>query len=237
MFRSLFNNLTEAEKNAAIENIVKHASPRPDFFLMLVLSVSIAVFGVLLNSTVILIASMLIAPMLYPLVALALGISAADDKLIGRALYTLVKSVAYCLGASFVISLLFAGAGAETVSLGIEAGGSGSYMFAIVAVIAGLAAAFAMTKPQLNETLPGVAIATTLVPPLAIAGIGLSRLDWGMISNALLLFLVNVIGIMFASLIVFSLLRFSLKRSVTQEAVKEEVQEAEREIRRAKSDA
>jgi len=95
-------------------------------------------------------------------------------------------------------------------------------MYAIVAAIAGFAAAFAMTKPHLNETLPGVAISVALVPPLASAGVALSVFEWGVFSNALMLFVVNVIGILFSAMIVFALLRFSVKKTVAVEIIKEE---------------
>ncbi|HEX5774988.1 MAG TPA: DUF389 domain-containing protein [Candidatus Paceibacterota bacterium] len=223
MIESLFHNVTEAEKNQAIENIIRHASPRQDFFLMLILSISMAGFGVLLGSTVILIGSMLIAPLLYPLLSLSLGIIVADGKLITLSVYTMLKSVVLALTAAFLIGLLFAGAGLPDLALlGIEAGGAPSLIYAFVAVIAGFAAAFATTKPNLNETLPGVAIAVTLVPPLAIAGISISLLNWALASNALLLFLVNVIGIMFSAMIVFALFQFSAKGSVAERAVQEE---------------
>ena len=73
----------------------------------------------------------------------------------------------------------------------------------VVAAIAGFAAAFAMTKSTLNEMLPGVAIAVALVPPLAVAGIGLAHFDWTIFANAFLLFLTNVIGIVLFAVVVF----------------------------------
>lgn len=86
-----------------------------------------------------------------------------------------------------------------------------------------------MTKPHLNDTLPGVAIAVALVPPLAEAGVALSSFDWTVFSNAMLLLLVNFIGIVFSAMIVFALLRFSVKKTVTQEAVKEQEKVIEKE--------
>lgn len=231
MFDILFNNLKESEKNEAIENIIQHASPRADFFMMLVLSMSMAVFGILLGSSVILIGSMLIAPLLYPVLSLSLGIIVSDPKLVGRSFYTLLKSIGLGLSAGLVIGLLFAGAsyGGGTLPLSEYIGGASSFMYTVVAVIAGLAAAFAITKPHLNETLPGVAIAVALVPPLATAGLGLALFDWEMFSGALLLFVANIIGIMFSVMIVFAMLRFSLKKGVTEEAVKSDEQEIKQE--------
>lgn len=238
MFEPLFHNLREEDKNAAIENIIQHASPRPDFFLMLTLAIAMAVFGVLLGSTVILIGSMLIAPLLYPLLSLSLGIIVADEKLIGRSLLTLAQSVGLGLAAGFVIGLLFGGASVADLSpLGLTAGDTPAFMYAVVAAIAGFTAAFAITKPHLNETLPGVAIAVALVPPLAVVGVGLAFFDWSMVSNALLLFIINIIGIMFSAMIVFAMLRFSIKKEVAQKASEEEEQEIREEAQFAKKDA
>ena len=218
---ALFRNVTDADKDAAIEGIIEHATPRSDFFLMLILSVSMAAFGVLLGSSVILIGSMLIAPLLYPLLSLALGIIIADEKLIGRSVYTLAKSFAFALLAGVVIGFLFS-AQNTAVPFALVVGESASLMYAVVAAIAGFAAAFAMTKPHLNETLPGVAISVSLVPPLAVAGVALSMLNWTAFSDALLLFVVNMIGIIFSAMVVFALMRFSVKRKVVEEVVKRE---------------
>lgn len=233
MFEALFHNVTESEKNAAVEGIIQHATPRQDFFLMLGLSVSMAAFALVLNSTVILVGSMLIAPLLFPLLSLSLGVIVADEKLIGRSVYTIGKSVIIALVAGFVIGFLFSGHSSETlVPFGVS-GSPPSLIYAIIAAIAGFAAAFAMIKPHLNDTLPGVAISVSLVPPLAAAGVALSIFDWTAFSNAVLLFLVNVIGIVFSAMIVFALFRFGIKKTVAHEAVKEEDREIRKEEKRA----
>jgi uncharacterized hydrophobic protein (TIGR00271 family) len=222
VFEALFHNISDQDKNDAIESIIQRATPRQDFFLVLTLALAMAAFGILLGSTIILIGSMLIAPLLYPLLSLSLGVVTSDNKLIMRAVVTLVKSIGIGLGSAFVIGFVFAGSAVETFPFYVAVGGSSSLMYAIVAAIAGFAAAFAMTKPHLNESLPGVAIAVALVPPLAFAGVALSSFNWPVFLNSTLLFLVNVIGIMFSAMIVFSMLRFSVKKRVTTEVVKEE---------------
>lgn len=224
MLNGILNNVTESEKNDAVENIIQHATPRQDFFLLLVLSVSMAAFGILLNNVVILVGSMLIAPLLYPIISLSLGVIVADEKLIGRSFYTIFKSIGLSLAASFVISFLFSNRINGTVlkSYAFNENEPSPLMYLLVAAIAGFAAAFAVVKPRLNETLPGVAISVSLVPPLAAAGIALSLFDWAVFSSALLLFLGNIIGIVFSAMIVFSLLKFSVKKTITKEVIKEE---------------
>jgi uncharacterized membrane protein len=146
---------------------------------------------------------------------------------LGRSLYTLVKSVVLALAASFVIGLFFTGTDLSTIT--IVNGSVPTLAFAVVASIAGFAAAFAMTKANLNEMLPGVAISVALVPPLAVAGIGLSHFDWAIFVNALLLFLTNVVGIVLFATVVFSLMGFAAKRRAARLAVREEEQEIQQE--------
>jgi len=220
MFQAFFRNITEKEKTGAVENIITHASPRMDFFLMMVLSVAMAVCGVLAGSVAVVIASMLIAPMLYPLLSFALGIVLADEALIARSFLTIVKAVALSLAAAFVIGLLFVGSPLSSIALVTAAVPSAWYV--LVAAIAGFAGAFSVVKPRFNENLPGVAIAVSLVPPLAISGVGLAHFNWTVAVNAFLLFLLNVAGIVAVSVIVFSLFGFYIKRKIAEEAVKED---------------
>lgn len=233
MFNGIFNNLSEGDKNDAVESIIQHASPRHDFFLMLFLSVSMAAFGILLDSTIILVGSMLIAPLLFPLFSFTLGIIMVDEKLIRRSSITIIKSVTFALLASFMIGALFAARESSTTPLLITTIGSApSLIYAIVAAISGFAGAFAMAKPHLNASLPGVAVSVSLVPPLATAGIALSLFNVTAFTNALLIFLVNVIGITFSGLIVFSLLQFSKKKAVASEVIKEEDKIIKHEVKK-----
>lgn len=64
--------------------------------------------------------------------------------------------------------------------------------------------------------MPGVAISVALIPPLAVVGIGLARGEWFIISSALMLFLLNIGGIIFASIVVFSTMNFYIRRKVAQ---------------------
>jgi uncharacterized membrane protein len=96
----------------------------------------------------------------------------------------------------------------------------------LVAIVAGLASAFALVKPKLSETIPGIAISVSLVPPLAVAGIGLSVFDFTIFKGALGLFVINVIGVIIASSLVFSLMNFYSVRKGAKKALTEEEQEA-----------
>ena len=79
----------------------------------------------------------------------------------------------------------------------------------VIALAGGVAAAYALTEPNLSAALPGVAIATALMPPLCTIGIGVALNRWDVAGGATLLFITNTITIAFASVLVFFLRGFS----------------------------
>ncbi len=227
----LFNNLTGKDKSNAVERLISASTPSQDFFLMVVLSVLTATFGLLLNNVAVIIGSMLIAPILYPILSLSLGIIMSDPKLISRSFYTLVKSTVFGITISALATLLFANRLTE-ITPEIISRTHASLPYIMIAIAAGLAGSFALVKPQLNETLPGIAISVALIPPLGVIGIGLAQLNWELISGAFLMFLVNAIGIVFASMLTFSMMNFYVKREKAEETIKKEDAKVERQIKK-----
>lgn len=223
--------MTEADKNKAIKRLIEESTPRDDFFLLAVLSVLMASLGLLLNSVAVIIGSMLIAPLLSPILGVSLGIVMADGRLILRSFWTLAKAVGFSVPASAVTTLLFASQAGLGPGLNPEilARTQPSILAIAVAVVAGLAASFAIIKPHLNASLPGVAISVALIPPLAVTGIGLARFNWTIVTDSFLLFLANAVGIVFASMVVFSLMNLYVKRPVAEKEIDKEDRRLEQE--------
>jgi len=223
----MFQKSDSKEKSDAVEKLIATSSPRPSFFTMIILSVMMATLGLIMNDIAVIIGSMLIAPMLYPILSLSMGIVMMDAKLIFRAILTFLISVVYGLIGAIVFTLIFASKTfeyTEQILSRIEP----SIMHLTVAVVAGMGASFALVKPRLSENLPGVAISVALVPPIAVIGIGLARLDYEIALGALELFLLNTVGIVFASLLVFTVMKFSVKKKVAEEAIKKEEKDMEK---------
>lgn len=192
-----------------------------------------ATFGLILDNSAVVIGSMLIAPMLYPVLGLSMGIIMSDTKLIARSFYTVLKSSIFGIIAAFFAAIFFSGQ--AQLSSEIISRTQPSLPYVAIAIIAGLAASFAMAKPHLNETLPGIAISVALIPPLATVGIGAARFDWNIISKSLILFVVNIIGIVFASMVTFSLMNLYGKRNLAAETALKEDLKVEKEKEEAKS--
>lgn len=217
----IFESLTEEHKNQAIKKLIKNSTPDQDFFLLILLSVIMAAFGLLIDNSSVVIGSMLIAPLLSPVLSLSMGVVMADSKLISRAFYTILKSAALAIGFSAIITVFFYSKAEFTTTTLIDQI-QPSLVYGAIGLVAGLAASFALVKPDLNESLPGVAISVTLIPPLSAIGIGIARLNWLIINNALIVFVINVIGIIFASLIIFSLMNLYVKKHVAEQAIARE---------------
>lgn len=228
----LFKNLREQDKTHAVQKLIHGSTPSQDFFFMIILAMLTATFGLLLNNIPVIIGSMLISPILYPILSIALGITISDGKIISRAIFTVLKSLTFGILSSTLATFLFIDfAGNVTPDLlAIRP----SIVNLLIALIAGFAASFALAKEQLSDTLPGTAISVTLIPPVAATGIGLALLNPEIVKNAILMFSVNSLGIIFAGTITFSLMNFYSKRNKAEEEVKKEDKKVKEEAIKAK---
>lgn len=229
----LFNNLTEKDKINAVERLITQSTPNQDYFLMIVLSILTAVFGILMGSIPVIIGSMLIAPLLSPILSLSLGVVISDSNLIDRSFVTIIKSVIIGAGTATIAALLFGGG---SIPEELITSSEPSLLYAAVAIIAGFAASFALVKPKLNEMLPGVAIAVALIPPIALIGIGLADWSWATISGSFLVLITNIVGIVFAGMVTLSLMNFYTKKKAAEVVVKKEDEKLEQEKEQAEEE-
>lgn len=229
---TVFKNFTDKDKTNAVERLISGGTPSQDFFLMIILSILTATFGLLQNSSAIIIGSMLIAPILYPVLSLSLGIIMSDYKVISRSFWTLIKSVVLGVAFANMATLLFSSQ-FDGITQEILSRAEPNLVSVVVAIIAGIAASFALVKPQLNETLPGIAISVSMIPPIAVIGIGIAQLNWQLVSGSFLLFLVNTIGVVFASMVTFSLMNFYGKKKEADQTIVKEDRKIKRDIKKA----
>lgn len=222
-----FQSIEEQDKARVVRLLMESSTPNFDYFFMMALAVVMATLGLLAGSIAIVIGSMLIAPVLFPLLSLSLGVVMSDYKVLSRAARTLVQSIVLAVAASAAMTFLFGNgfsAGEAVMTLALP-----SLLHFFVAVVAGLAVAYALAKPKWNETLPGIAISVALIPPLATVGIGLAQFDFALATGAFVMFAVNFIGIAVAAMTLFSLMNLYAKRHVAQSTIKEEDEKVEAE--------
>ena len=172
------------------------------FCFILTLSTIIATLGLMADSAVIIVGAMLIAPMMKPIIALAYSLVISHKKLAVRAAITLALGILLTILVSGGVEQIFDLKG-ETNQ--ILARIHPSLIDLGVAIAAGIAAAMANVRRNVADSLPGVAIAVALVPPLCVVGIGLSLFNWQIALGAAFLFSVNLLAIIFCAGFVFLL--------------------------------
>src|SRR5690606_25996538 len=97
-----------------------------------------------------------------------------------------------------------------------------SLLYLLVAIVAGLAASFALARPDWNESIPGIAISVALIPPLATVGIGIAQLNLAIAVGAFVMLLINFVGISAAGVVSFSLMKLYQKRHIAQRTIEKE---------------
>lgn len=176
------------------------------FLTLMVLSTLLASVGLFANSAPVIIGAMILAPLMAPIISLSMGLLRQEVNLLITSSKTLLLglflSLAVAACASFIMPF-------ERVTAEISARLSPSLLDLAVAVISGIAAAYAHARIEAAKSMAGVAIAVALVPPLAVTGIGLGWHDYHVAWGALLLFLTNLAGIVFAACLTFMALGFA----------------------------
>ena len=181
------------------------ADPKIDFFIMIGLSAAIATFGLLQNSAAVIIGAMLVAPLMAAIFGLSLSVVRGDVRLLRRAASALVRGIALSVAVSTLLTLIMP---ATTLYSEILNRTQPSLLDLGVALASGAAGAYALCRKEVSAALPGVAIAAALVPPLAVAGIGLARWEGSIAGGAMLLFFTNLVAISAAGGLVFIWLGF-----------------------------
>lgn len=177
-----------------------------DFIALLTASTVIATFGLFQSSAAVIIGAMIIAPLMRPLVGLALALLTADMLLLRRSSLTLACGTV--VGASIAggLALLL-----QQIELTPEilARTKPNLLDLGIAFFAGAIGAYCQTKKNLADSLAGVAIAVALVPPLSVVGFGLALGQKELWQGASLLYLTNLVGITIAGSLVFFVMGYA----------------------------
>ena len=188
------------EQETIRRNIREGASLSVPYLVMNALAAVVASYGLLENSTAVVIGAMIIALLLGPITGIALALVDGDQSLLRKALAAEVSGVLLVLVIGFLIGKLH-----EGVSPGSEITGrtAPNILDLVIALAGGAAGAYATTSPRLSAGLVGVAIATALVPPLCSCGICVAHGLYREGGGAFLLFLTNFVAIQSVTSLVF----------------------------------
>ncbi|MDE2096064.1 MAG: DUF389 domain-containing protein [Patescibacteria group bacterium] len=205
---------SKEDKEGAVNEVLEKTLPDRDFYLLVFGAVLFAVCGIFLDSVAVLIASMIIAPLAYPILGLGLGIVVRNRRLVARTAGMLVIAIAAAILGAAAITLFFGYLRVDPAFISFE---SNLYLATVVAIIAGFIAAYGLVRSKVGSAMTGIGIAVSLMPPLVATGIGLVDAASFPLGRTLLVFFLNVVGILAGSIVVFSAMGFaSLHRRMDQ---------------------
>ena len=212
--------ISQSDRKDFCETIIDSSAPNADFYFLVILSALIVTLGLARDNVVLLIGGMLVAPILSSVLAISLGLIILNGRVVFRSIRILFTSIILSVLVSFFIGAITY-YDIRSISL-INYMEVSVYTF-VVALVAGTAASYTWSKPNLNSTLPGIAITVTLIPPMSAIGLALASLDYAVAWKATEVLFLNILGIVLASLAVFFFMQFyKAKRKIIAEMNEEE---------------
>ncbi|MFW7377518.1 MAG: TIGR00341 family protein [Oligoflexus sp.] len=202
----LINHAAVDEFKELFSHLRENSQVSESYVVLMVLSTLLACFGLFANSSPVIIGAMILAPLMSPIISLSMGVLRQNQRLVSDSSKTLLFGVSLALGFAMILTWVTP---LRIINDEISARLSPTLLDLGIAVISGIAGAYAHARAEIAKSLAGVAIAVALVPPLAVAGIGMGWAEWSVFFGAFLLFLTNLSGIVLAAALTFLFLGFS----------------------------
>ncbi len=201
-----FSHALESDFKDLFLALKDNASITSTYVLLMILSALLATLGLFLNSPSIVIGAMVLAPLMSPIISLSMGLLRSDAELSRKALMSLSVGMMLALSLSALMAYLL-----PFRELTSEIAGRlhPSTLDLMVAVLSGIAGAVGNAKEKVAKSMPGVAIAVALVPPLCVSGIGIGWWDFEVFYGAMLLFLTNLTGIILTAGLSFMVMGYA----------------------------
>ncbi len=178
---------------------------------ILIFAILVASVGLNMNSTAVIIGAMLISPLMGPINGIGYSIATYNMQLFRKS----IKNFGFAVGASLLASTLyFAISPVSTAHSELLARTSPTIYDVLIAFFGGLAGIVAISSKQKGNVIPGVAIATALMPPLCTAGYGLATAQFSYFFGAFYLFTINTVFIAIATLMISQILKFPIRTIV-----------------------
>lgn len=199
------------------DRLVSGAQVKGTNMCVLILAVLIASIGLNMNSTAVIIGAMLISPLMGSIMAIAFGMATGQFEIAERHLLGFVLQI----GISLITSTLYFSITPISASTSeLLARTSPTIWDVMIAICGGIAGAIGMTRKEKSNVIPGVAIATALMPPLCTAGYGLATHQMKYFFGAAYLFLLNAYFIFFATVVVLLMLQLPARIHMSDEKLK-----------------
>lgn len=186
------------------------------FVTLMTFAAVIATMGVLNDSTAVVIGAMLIAPLMTPLMGIAISVVMGWPNRLSRSAAIALVGVLLTIAISYLLTRMAPATFDPTTNGQIISRSTPTVVDLIIATAAGAAGAYGLSRPDVSDALPGVAIAISLVPPLSVIGIAYAEEEWAAGNGALLLFTTNALAIVIMGGVTFVLTGVTPLRQVAE---------------------
>jgi len=206
--KNIFDLDTDSSKISTIEQINKDVHLRGPNIVYLICSAILTSVGLDINSPAVIIGAMLISPLMSPILGIGLSVGIQDKESFFTSLRVFSISVLVSL---LVSTLYFILSPLGNTTSEILARIKPTALDIIIAFFGGMAGIVAITRSKMAAVIPGVAIATALMPPICTAGYGLASAQFEYFFGAIYLFFINTVFISFSSYLIVRYLKFPFK--------------------------
>jgi uncharacterized hydrophobic protein (TIGR00271 family) len=195
------------------KRLEKYTGTKRSFFILITLASAIATIGLILNNTAIIIGAMVVAPLVTPVFGFSLNLIVLRIRQTIKAILMLSIGTISAILTATLVTLLITFIDGDTITLTTEiiSRTDANFLYLLVAFCSGIAGAYAYVKPEILTSVAGIAISVAIIPPLAVAGIGIGLGEWTLVTTSLLLYVINLAGISFGSIITFLSFGFGTK--------------------------
>lgn len=176
---------------------------------LLMCSIMVASLGLDLNSPAVIIGAMLISPLMSPILGIGLSFGIEDRDMLRNSFFHLLVAIGIALVTSFIYFKLTP-FGAKTPEINSRT--APTLLDVMVAFFGGIAGIVSGSRKDQSNAIPGVAIATALMPPLCVTGYGLAKGDWEAMVYSFYLFFINATFVALATYLIVRLLKFPQKQ-------------------------
>lgn len=213
-------NLSEGEddRQKTLESVRKSITFRGANLWILACAILVASVGLNVNSTAVIIGAMLISPLMGPIVGAGFALGIYDFTLLKKSLLNLFIATAVSLSVS---TLYFLISPFKDVQSELLARTAPNIYDILIAFFGGIVGAIAVTRIEKGNPVPGVAIATALMPPLCTAGYGIATGQWTYFLGAFYLYCINCVFIGIATFIIIKYLKYPPKKQVNEKQQKQ----------------
>jgi len=212
--KNLFN-LREGEddRQKTLDNISGNVTFKGANLWILACAIIVASVGLNVNSTAVIIGAMLISPLMGPIVGAGFALGIFDFSLLKKSLLNLLIATVVSLSVSTIYFLI---SPFKDVQSELLARTAPNIYDILIAFFGGVVGVIAVTRVEKGNPIPGVAIATALMPPLCTAGYGLATAQWAYFAGAFYLYCINCVFIGIATFLIIKYLKYPAKKQVNE---------------------